>query len=70
MVEDFGYSANYKKLKREIKADIDTESDERLNRLLNAIIKTNCPTIKKLKSILIYLKSKNYNADLNELSNG
>jgi hypothetical protein len=69
-IEDFGYSRNYKKLKREIKADIDTESDKRLNRLLNEIIKTDCLTIKKIKSFLIYLKEKNYNADINELING
>jgi hypothetical protein len=68
-IEDFGYSGNYKKLKRQIKADIDDESDEKLNRLLNAIIKTECPAIKKIKSFLIYLKEKNYNADINELKN-
>lgn len=68
-IEDFGYSGNYKKLKKQIKADIDDESDEKLNRVLNAIIKTDCLTIKKIKSFLIYLKEKNYDADLNELRN-
>ncbi len=65
-IEDFGYSGNYKKLKRQIKADIDDESDEKLNELLIAIIKTECPAIKKIKSFLSYLKEKNYNADINE----
>jgi hypothetical protein len=69
-IEDFGYSGDYKKLKRQIKADIDNESNEKLNNLLIAIIKTDCPTIKKIKSILIYLKEKNYNADINDLING
>lgn len=68
-IEDFGYSENYKKLKRQIKADIDNESDEKLNKLLNAIVKTDCATIKKIRSFLIYLKEKNYNADINELRN-
>lgn len=68
-IEDFGYSASYKKLKRQIKGDIDNENDEKLNKLLNAIIKTDCLTIKKIKSFLIYLKEKNYEVDLNELCN-
>ncbi|MGN6532743.1 MAG: hypothetical protein ACTHK0_13460 [Ginsengibacter sp.] len=68
-IEDFGYSASYKKLKRQIKGDIDNENDEKLNRLLNAIIKTDCLTINKIKSFLIYLREKNYEVDLNELKN-
>lgn len=68
-IEDFGYSRTYKKLKRQIKEDIDNESDEKLNRLLNAIIKTDCPTIKKIKSFLTYLKEKNDKVDINELLN-
>ncbi|MEO6997304.1 MAG: hypothetical protein ABI112_04405 [Terracoccus sp.] len=68
-IEDFGYSGNYKKLKRQIKGDIDAENDERLNKLLKAIIKTDCLTIKKMKSFLIYLKEKNYKVDINELIN-
>ncbi len=69
VVEDFGYSGVYKKLKRQIKDDIDNEGDEKLNKLVNAIIKTDCPTIKKIKSILLYLKNKNYQSDINELKN-
>jgi hypothetical protein len=68
-VGNFGYPADYKKLKKQIKNDIDTESDERLNQLINAIIKTDCATIKKLKSILHYLKEKNYESEINELIN-
>ena len=69
LVEDFGYSRDFKKLKRQIKDDIDNEVDEKLNRLVNAIIKTDCATIKKIKSFLLYLKEKNYSVDINELIN-
>ena len=69
-IEDFGYSRSYKKLKRQIKNDIDNENDEKLNNLISAIIKTDCPTIIKLKSSLHYLKDKNYNVDLKDLRNG
>jgi hypothetical protein len=68
-IEDFGYSRNYKKLKKEIKDNIDKEEDEKLNKLLDALIKTDCSTIKKIKSFLIYLKEKNYSVDINELIN-
>jgi hypothetical protein len=69
-IEDFDYSRNYKKLKKQIKDDIDNEDDEKLNKLLNTIIKTDCLTMKKIKSFLIYLKEKNYSVDINELING
>lgn len=69
-IEDFGYSKDYKKLKKQIKDDIENEGDERLNKLVNAIIKTDCASIKKLKSFLQYLKEKNYQVDINELING
>ena len=68
-IEDFEYSPNYKKFKKQIKDDIDKESDEKLNKLLNANVNTNCATIKKIKSFLIYLKEKNYCVDINELIN-
>ena len=67
--KDFGYSRNFKKLKQQIKDDIDNENDEKLNKLVNAIIKTDCTTIKKIKSFLLYLKDKNYQTDINELIN-
>jgi hypothetical protein len=69
IIEYFGYSRNYKELKRQIKNDIDNEGDEKLNKLLNAIIKTDCPAIRKIKSFLLYLKEKNYKVDINELKN-
>jgi len=69
-IEDFGYSRDYKKLKKQIKDDIDDEADDKLNRLIKAIIKTDCATIKKIRSILHYLKEKNYQADINALKNG
>jgi uncharacterized Rmd1/YagE family protein len=68
-IEDFGYSRDYKKLKRQIKDDIANESDDKLNKLVNAVIKTNCATIIKIKSFLLYLKDKNYESDINELIN-
>lgn len=69
-IEDFGYSRDYKRLKKQIKDDIDNEVDDKLNRLVKAIIKTECATIKKIRSILHYLKEKNYQADINALKNG
>src|SRR5258706_3990895 len=66
---DLGYSNDYKKLKKQIKDDIDNEADEKLNKLVNVIIKTDCMTIKKIKSILLHLKEKNYQADINVLKN-
>jgi hypothetical protein len=68
-VDEFGYSKDFKKLKHEIKEDIDDEGDERLNNLLNAIISSKSETIKKLEAILLYLRDKTYQADINELKN-
>lgn len=45
-IEYFGYSADFKKLKKQIKNDIDNEKDNKLNKLINAIVKTDCTTIK------------------------
>lgn len=69
-IEDFGYDRDFKKLKKQIKEDIDNESDDKLNKLINAVIKTDCKTIKKIKSLLLYLKERNYQTDINELING
>ncbi len=68
-IEDFGYSRNFKKLKQQIKDDIDNEKDDKLNKLVSAVIKTDCATIKKIQSMLLYLKEKNYQTDINELIN-
>ena len=43
--------------------------DERLNNLTNAILSSKSDAIKKLKVILLYLKEKTYEADINELKN-
>jgi len=56
-------------MKRAIKYDIDTESDVRLNKLVDATIATNCETIRVFKAALLYLKDKNYDVDINELKN-
>lgn len=69
-IEDFGYSNDFKKLKKQIKVDIDNENDDRLNKLVNAVIKTDCETIRTINSMLHYLKDKNYQTDINELING
>jgi hypothetical protein len=66
-IEDFGYSREYKKLKRQIKYDITSERDDKLGKLTNAIIKTDCNPIKALKTILLYLKEKNIKSDVEEL---
>jgi hypothetical protein len=68
-VEEFGYSKDYKKLKHAIKEDIDDESDQKLNNLLNAILSSKSETIKKLETILLYLRDRTYAADINELKN-
>jgi hypothetical protein len=68
-IEEFGYDSDYKRLKKQIKQDIDSETDEKLNKLVNAIIKTDCAPIKKLKSFLQHLRDKNYQADINILLN-
>ncbi len=69
-IENYGYSNNVKKLKQQIKDDIDDEKDDKLNKLVSAIINTDCTTIRKIKSLLLYLKEKNYQTDINELING
>ena len=56
-------------MKKQIKDDIDNENDKKLNKLVSAIIKTDCASIKKIKSFLQYLKEKNYQAEINELKN-
>ena len=68
-VEEFGFASDFKKLKKTIKDDLDNEDDERLNNLLNAILSSKSETIKKLQSILLYLRDKTYAADINELKN-
>ena len=69
-IEDFGYSQDFKKLKKQIKEDLDNKNDDKLNRLVNAVIKTDCKTITKVRSILLGVKEKNYRTDINELING
>ncbi len=66
-IEDFGYQGSFKELKKQIKEEIDKENDDKLNKLVASVIKTNCQTIKKIKSILLYLKEKNYQTNENEL---
>ncbi|MCY7421163.1 MAG: hypothetical protein LH478_05390 [Chitinophagaceae bacterium] len=68
-IEDLGYSGNFKRLKKQIKLDINSENDEKLNRLVSAVIKTDCQTIRKMRAMLVYLKEKNYMTDINELKN-
>ena len=60
---------DFKKLKHEIKEDIDDEGDERLNNLLDAVVLSKNKTITELKRIMLYLREKTYAADINELKN-
>jgi hypothetical protein len=69
-IEDFGYSRDYKDLKKAIKYGINGEGDEKLKRLTNVISKLDCESVRILKQFLHYLKDKNYKADINELING
>ncbi len=68
-IEDFGYLKDFKKLKKQLKEDINNENDDKLRKLVSAVIKTECQAIRKIKSILFYLKDKNYQTDINELIN-
>ena len=68
-VEEFGYVNDWKKLKRALKDDIDEENNERLNSFVDAILSSSNPVIENLKKILLYLRDKNYQADINELKN-
>jgi hypothetical protein len=66
-IEDLGYSSNLKKLKRQLKDDIDDEENEKLNAIINKIVNSNHPVVEKLKTILLYLKEKTLQANIEEL---
>jgi hypothetical protein len=66
-ITDFGYTSEPKKLKRQIKDDIDDEEDKNLNDLVLFLANSNHPVINNLRTILLYLKEKNYKADSEEL---
>jgi hypothetical protein len=68
-MEDFGYPKDFKKLKSALKEDIDDENDVKLNILLDAVLSSSNPVIKKLEKILLHLRDKTYEADINELKN-
>ena len=68
-VEEFGYVNDWKKLKRALKDDIDEENNERLNLFVDAILSSSNPVIENLRKILLYLRDRNYQADINELKN-
>jgi hypothetical protein len=52
-----------KKLKAKIKANIDSEQNENLQKLVNAIIFAGNTVVEDLKRVLIFLKDNNYNTD-------
>ena len=54
-------------MKKQIKDDIDNENDEKLNKLVSAIINSNVEVVVRLKSILLNLRDKNINTDVEEL---
>ncbi|HMP94554.1 MAG TPA: hypothetical protein PKD90_16865 [Phnomibacter sp.] len=66
-IVDFGYSADLRQLKRQIKMEIDTEKDEKLNNLIGVLLKCNLPTIEALQRVLKYLKMNNFKTDVNAL---
>jgi hypothetical protein len=66
-VEDFGYSDDPKKLKKQIKGDIDKENDQKLNALVSAVLKSEDQAVVKLKAILLHLREKNSNTNAEEL---
>ena len=68
-VEEFGYVNDWKILKRALKDDIDEENNERLNLFVDAILSSSNPVIENLRKILLYLRDRNYQADINELKN-
>ncbi len=68
-VEEFGYTNDFKKLKRRIKDDIDDEKDIKLNRLLDALLISSNPVIKRLEKILLHFRDNTYQYDINELIN-
>jgi hypothetical protein len=65
-LEDFGLSANLDLLKKEAKK-VNTKSDQRFKGLFKSIFKKGAPDFLRLKNWLMYLKDKNYKADVNEL---
>jgi hypothetical protein len=62
-IEDFGYSTDFKKLKKQIKDDIDKESDEKLNKLIKSVVNLDDEVIVKLKKVLLHLWEKNLDAN-------
>jgi hypothetical protein len=66
-IEDLGYSKDFKKLKKQIKQDIDNENDKKLNDLVNAILNTKDEAIVKLKTILLHFRDKNSSTNVEEL---
>ncbi len=66
-IQDFKYSSDEKKLKKEIKFDVDNENNSRLNNLVKILVESNSKSIKVLKQTLTYLIENNYKADISKL---
>jgi hypothetical protein len=66
-MEDFGFPSSPKALKREIKSNIDSEQNENLQRLVNAVIFAENEVVNDLKKVLLFLKENNYNTDFTKL---
>jgi|GEM_PF-664332 len=66
-IEDLGYSSDLRKLKRQLKDDIDDEENEKLNIIIHKIVNSKHPVVEKLKTILLYLKEKTMLANIEEL---
>ncbi len=66
-ISELDYSVDEKKLKKEIKFDIDNEDNSRLNKLVKTLVDSKTTSILCLKQTLVYLIENNYNADINKL---
>lgn len=66
-IGEFGFPASPKALKERIKNDIDSEHNENLQKLVNAIIFAGNKVVEDLKRVLIFLKDNNYKTDFKNL---
>lgn len=66
-LEEFGYPSAPKALKKALKDDIDSENNEKLNKLINIILSSGNQTVEVLKATLLHLRDENINADMEQL---
>lgn len=66
-IAQFGFESSPKTLKRQIKDNIDSEKNEKLNALILFIVNSEHQAIRKLRIILVYLSTMNYEVDIEKL---